>query len=300
MKEEDRVHVVVERGDGSRILRVPVPPWWVVSATLGALGLGCLALLAFWGDYTVLRQHRAEFTGLQTRVADQERVIEDFEGRVRAIRRELETWTDLQARLWQPFGPNPEATSGPLSRPAGVGGGTAIRHLAPVPPVVATANELDRLLGLVTETGESLRALEAIVSRMGRLLASLPSRWPVRGPVNSDFGSRPSPFGVGGEFHSGIDIAAPRGTPVIAPAAGAVVFAGYQPQYGYTLIIDHGNDLRSLYGHLTKVLVAVDEKVERGQTVALVGSTGRSTGPHLHYEIHVEGSPVNPRTYLWD
>jgi murein DD-endopeptidase MepM/ murein hydrolase activator NlpD len=91
-----------------------------------------------------------------------------------------------------------------------------------------------------------------------------------------------------------------RNTPVAAPAPGVVVYAGAHPEYGVSLIIDHGNDIKTLYGHLTRVDVTADQKVERGQIVAHTGNTGRSSGPHLHYEIQVKGQAVNPRSYLWD
>jgi murein DD-endopeptidase MepM/ murein hydrolase activator NlpD len=139
------------------------------------------------------------------------------------------------------------------------------------------------------------------MSRAAEALAALPSRWPVRGRVNSEFGPRASPWGgeKRGEFHSGIDIGARIGTPVKAPARGTVLFAGRVPEYGISLVIDHGNDIKSLYGHLSRLLVTQSQRVERGQTVALTGNTGRSSGPHLHYEILVLGRAVNPRTYLW-
>ena len=97
-----------------------------------------------------------------------------------------------------------------------------------------------------------------------------------------------------------MDIGVPAGTPVRAPAPGTVVFAGRHPEYGITLIIDHGNDTKSLYGHLSRLNVGADQKVERGQVIASSGNTGRSTGPHLHYEIQVKGQPVNPHAYLWE
>jgi murein DD-endopeptidase MepM/ murein hydrolase activator NlpD len=159
---------------------------------------------------------------------------------------------------------------------------------------------MDRLLGVVKEEGESIRTLERFLGRASRVLASLPSRWPVRGPVNSDFGQRRSPWAPNSEFHSGIDIGAAIGTPVKSPAPGTVVFAGQHPEYGVTLIIDHGNDTKSLYGHLSRLGVALDQLVQRGETVALTGNTGRSSGPHLHYEIQVKGQPVNPHSYIWE
>jgi murein DD-endopeptidase MepM/ murein hydrolase activator NlpD len=118
--------------------------------------------------------------------------------------------------------------------------------------------------------------------------------------VNSDFGQRRSPWAPNSEFHSGIDIGAPIGTPVRAPAPGVVIFAGQHAEYGVTLIIDHGNDTRSLYGHLSRLNVAMDQAIKRGDAVAMTGNTGRSSGPHLHYEIQVKGQPVNPHSYIWE
>ena len=102
------------------------------------------------------------------------------------------------------------------------------------------------------------------------------------------------------EFHSGIDIKAQMGTPVHAPAAGTVVVAGPAHEYGTAVMLDHGQDIKTLYGHLSKVSVRPGQKVERGMLLAFSGNTGRSSGPHLHYEIFVKGQPVNPRAYLWD
>jgi murein DD-endopeptidase MepM/ murein hydrolase activator NlpD len=159
---------------------------------------------------------------------------------------------------------------------------------------------MDRLADVVHEEGENLRALERLISRASKALASLPSRWPVRGAVNSEFGGRRSPWAKGSEFHSGIDIGAERGTPVHAPAAGTVTFAGPHAEYGLTVIVDHGGDLRTIYGHLSKIGVTLGQKLARGAELGLTGNTGRSSGPHLHYEILVKDRPVNPRAYFWD
>jgi murein DD-endopeptidase MepM/ murein hydrolase activator NlpD len=111
---------------------------------------------------------------------------------------------------------------------------------------------------------------------------------------------RQSPWAQGTEFHSGIDIRSQHGTPVRAPAAGSVTVAGTYQEYGITVILDHGQDLKSLYGHLSRLNVKPGERVERGAVVGWSGNTGRSTGAHLHYEILVKGHAVNPRAYLWD
>jgi murein DD-endopeptidase MepM/ murein hydrolase activator NlpD len=122
----------------------------------------------------------------------------------------------------------------------------------------------------------------------------------VRGAVNSEFGRRKSPWGEAIEHHSGLDIAAQMGTPVKAPATATVVFAGPGGEYGNCVILDHGNELKSLYGHLSKINVRQGQRVERGTIIALTGNTGRSSGPHLHYEVHVKGQAVNPRAFLWN
>jgi murein DD-endopeptidase MepM/ murein hydrolase activator NlpD len=152
----------------------------------------------------------------------------------------------------------------------------------------------------VSDSGQSLRALERFVERTRPMLMSLPFRWPVRGPLNSRFGMRQSPWTGEPEFHRGLDISAGRGTAVQAPAAGTVFFAGNGGEYGTTVILDHGHDLRSLYGHLQEIRVKPGERVERGQVIALTGNTGRTSGPHLHYEIQIHGQAVDPRQFLWD
>jgi len=292
----ERVHVVVERPDGTRLVRLPAPRW-LVSAVVGLLGLLLVAGGAWYRDYSSLRSSRAEFSALEARLADQQRLLEGFQQRVARIRTEVDGWRGLHDRIWQPFGPD----AGQDRRGSAVGGrGTATVDVDG-DEGGAVADEVERLAAVVTAEGQGLQSLERFLGRVGRVLATLPSRWPVRGPVNSEFGRRSSPWQDDSvEVHSGLDIGVVRGTPVIAPAPGMVIYAGQHAEYGVTLIIDHGNDIKTLYGHLTRVGVQSEQKVERGQVVAFTGNTGRSSGPHLHYEIQVKGSPVNPRSYLWD
>src|SRR5206468_749775 len=165
---------------------------------------------------------------------------------------------------------------------------------------LSARDELERLADNVKEQGDSLRALDRLMTRAGKALAALPSRWPIRGGVNSEFGMRPSPWSSGTEFHSGLDIRAQHGTPIRAPAGGVVTIAGTYQEYGITVILDHGQDVKSVYGHLSKTNVKPGDRVDRGAVVGWSGNTGRSTGAHLHYEILVKGQAVNPRAYLWD
>ncbi len=127
-----------------------------------------------------------------------------------------------------------------------------------------------------------------------------PSLWPVRGRVTAGFGQRMDPFTGEDAFHAGIDIAAPSGTPVRVAADGILFHAGPAGTYGNEALIDHGYGITTKYAHLSKLYVKVGEQVHRGQIIGAVGVTGRTTGPHLHYEVLVRGEAVNPATYLRD
>ena len=125
-----------------------------------------------------------------------------------------------------------------------------------------------------------------------------PSIWPVRGTITAGFGQRMDPFTGEGNFHNGVDIAAPVGTLVRAAADGILFHAGPDSGYGNEALIDHGYGLTTKYGHLRNLTVVVGQEVSQGQVIGTVGMTGRTTGPHLHYEVLVGGIPVNPANYL--
>ena len=127
-----------------------------------------------------------------------------------------------------------------------------------------------------------------------RTVTALRARWPVRGPITSDFGPRRA-FA---RFHSGVDIAAEPGTPCRIAAAGTVVFAGWRNGYGMTIIVDHGDGIHTLYGHLSRLGVSRGQPVGQGAVLGSTGTTGHTSGPHLHYEILVNGRPVDPGPYL--
>jgi len=129
-------------------------------------------------------------------------------------------------------------------------------------------------------------------------LADAPSMWPIEGPVTSSFGEREDPFNGEGAFHSGIDISAPDGTPVRATADGEVSDASMGAGYGREVVLNHGHDVMTVYGHLSAIAVLPGQHVKQGQVVGYVGQSGRSTGPHLHYEVRVHNVPVNPHKYL--
>src|SRR5258708_489914 len=158
--------------------------------------------------------------------------------------------------------------------------------------------QLDDLGKKVKAQEQEARALKSYFEDQQALLASAPSIWPVRGWVTSDFSVRLDPYTGERVMHEGIDIAGGMGTPVRSPADGTVVFSGLEGGYGHVLVIDHGYGLKTRYGHLSRIEVKVGEKVKRGQFVAAVGNSGRSTGPHLHYEVRVNGVADNPRKFI--
>jgi murein DD-endopeptidase MepM/ murein hydrolase activator NlpD len=142
------------------------------------------------------------------------------------------------------------------------------------------------------EIGEFLQAQKSI-------LLSTPSLWPVFGPVTSGYGETrlASPSGEM-RPHRGVDICVPPGTPIVSPADGVVTFCGQESEYGLLICIDHGHGFCTAYGHLKELLVQTGEQVKIGQVIGTVGTSGNSTGPHLHYEVRIQGNPVNPFRYL--
>jgi murein DD-endopeptidase MepM/ murein hydrolase activator NlpD len=183
----------------------------------------------------------------------------------------------------------------------------------PTPASLALADDVDTqqvklsidqfyVLRAQAMSGRVARALESGLTAnfVGdwTVLADAPSLWPVEGRVGSSFGERQDPFNGEGAFHSGIDIDAPVGTPVRAAGEGDVTSAGMNAGYGREIVVDHGHDVMTVYGHLSAVAIVPGQHVMRGQVIGYVGQTGRATGPHLHYEVRVHKVPVNPHKYM--
>ncbi len=154
---------------------------------------------------------------------------------------------------------------------------------------------LDKVISSV-----EMRLQEVYEFHQGKLAywASIPSIWPVKGWITSEFGIRRRPKGIGSRFHEGMDIAASIGTPVYASGDGVVTFAGTKHGLGKCVVIDHGFGVSTVYGHNAELFVKDGDKVRRGANIATVGRTGRTTGPHLHYQVEVDGVPVDPMRYI--
>lgn len=180
-----------------------------------------------------------------------------------------------------------------------VGGTRAISSRSGNEVVNRMAANIAFLREILPGKTEDLETLREDVEEYQRRRASTPSIWPTKGRISSPFGTRRSPFNrYRFEFHTGLDIAASRGTPIYSTADGVVAEVGYQRGWGNRVIINHGYGYRTLYAHLSRYTVTNGEAVKKGDLIGYVGSTGFSTGPHLHYEVHVRGVTVNPRDYL--
>jgi murein DD-endopeptidase MepM/ murein hydrolase activator NlpD len=180
------------------------------------------------------------------------------------------------------------------------GGSTASAAAAPVLESAFTSP--DSALGLLRELlgtiEERLASVRSGVERRQALASATPSIWPVTGWLSSGYGSRQDPFSGGRDFHPGLDISAEYGRPVVATADGTIVSASREGAYGNLVVVDHGFGLSTRYGHLSRFGVSAGQHVRRGQVIGYVGSTGRSTSSHLHYEILVNGKLTNPLKLL--
>ena len=179
-------------------------------------------------------------------------------------------------------------------------GGAQSSTMPPQNLTLTQFNEKVALLSLQVENRtDQLGVLEAQLFEQAVKKKAMPTMMPVSAPFNaSGFGVRIDPFSGQQALHEGIDFITDTGTPVVAAAGGVVQFAGFHPQYGNMIDIDHGNDLVTRYAHLSKVLVKEGDMLQRGRRIADSGSTGRSTGPHLHFEVRFRGTPQNPSRFL--
>lgn len=241
--------------------------------------------------------------------SDQKAQLLDLTGKLKALEKDLTRMRDFDGklRLMVNLDPEPAAKSRDgRGLDSGALGGAGASDLSGDFLVLGRQDLLARKMRSFLDQlaadarQEEVRQQEIIEAIRSRheLLAAMPSIWPADGFVSSDFGYRVSPFTGQKEFHKGLDITAPTGAPVLAPARGVVSFAGLDGAYGLSLTINHGQGLVTHYAHLQKTDVKEGQTVERGQPVACVGVSGRTTGPHLHYEVRMAGAPVDPMRYI--
>ncbi|MBP2688769.1 MAG: Peptidase [Deltaproteobacteria bacterium] len=276
----------------SREIRVGRTP-----AVIAASALGVLFVLLTQGIYDIrgniskLRELRA----LRERVSEQNLALYHLDAKYEGLSAEVERLRAMDHRIRSLVRAD---DSFRRNSSRGVGGAET--------PEASVANRLDKLLDLKFDRMKKdllvdVNDLDLLGEKLDRrrlLLESVPCGWPVRGMLSSVFGVRNSPFTETPVFHQGLDIVARAGTPVTASASGVVVKSGYEATSGNMVVVDHGAGYRSAYAHLSSCSVEEGAFVNRGEEVGKVGSTGRSTGPHLHYEVRVNGLPVNPARFL--
>nr|HID58529.1 M23 family peptidase [Desulfobacterales bacterium] len=264
--------------------------------------LSSLALCAILYDYYKLKRAMPNIQALNDEILNQRVQIQAFSKRINTLKSQISLLRDFEKKIRiltnLDQSHNQEAVFGV--------GGSALGDLRARFSVNEKQDylmrkmheEMDQLYASVTIQEKSFRELYKYLEKQESILRATPSISPTVGWVSSGFGYRISPFTGLKEFHRGLDIAARPGTPVIAPADGIVSFCGNKGTYGKFMIIDHGYGIVTRYGHLKKFLVKPGWRVKRGDKIALVGNSGLSTGPHLHYEVLVDGIPVNPKKYI--
>lgn len=164
----------------------------------------------------------------------------------------------------------------------------------------AVESEIDHLLHRASFERENFESVFSALLDQKQRLDHTPSIYPVNGLLMRGFGLKSDPFTGRVRPHHGLDLAAPIGTPIYAPASGKVILREHQTQYGNTIAIDHGYGVETVYGHLSKFGVKLGQSIRRGEIIGYVGTSGYSTGPHLHYEVHANGRPQNPMDYVYD
>ena len=307
--------MLIPHSEGAvRRFRVPRPLLEVCSCLLVGL-LVCVCY--FYWDYGRVKAHLPELYQLRETNNRQKDEIETLADQAADLEEKLAELDELELQVQEllqatsqqgPGQVNVVASRGSkedvtmvgdrqnFSLLARGGGSRAGKEEAALIPLVAES--LNSVEMQVDTYRENLEEMCTALEKRQDYLEAKPSIWPARGRITSRYGYRKSPFGSKREFHQGLDIAAPRGTPVVATGAGVVTFARWRSGYGNTVIIDHGYGFRTFYGHNSRLKVKVGQRVGKGEVIAHMGSTGRSTGSHVHYEVHVQGKPQNPANYL--
>jgi murein DD-endopeptidase MepM/ murein hydrolase activator NlpD len=281
MKQEYFV-VVLAHSLRGRLRRIHIPHT-AVYAVLGLALLGCFSAFGFVASYARMAWKVANYNNLKreadnlrTRYQNLQKVVSETNVQMASLQlyaKEISVAYGIKQRL---EGPPDISAEGKL-----------------VPTFAESLQDYNYL-----RSAEKLALSSRRVGRFGMQTKSLPSLWPIEGRILSGFAERTDPFSGEGAFHKGVDISAPTGTPIHSTADGIVVSSEPMGGYGRLVIVDHGGGVHTYYAHLSKILVHAGQELHRGDLVGLVGSSGRTTAPHLHYEVRVGGTPMNPYRYL--
>lgn len=235
-----------------------------------------------------------ELRALRARVSDQNLALHNLHAKFEGLMAEVDRLRSMNSRL-----KSLDGNGNPAGSPAsGVGGIETPETSAAVRLDLLLDRKFDRMKGDLLVEVEDLDRIGERLEKRRLLLESVPAGWPIRGVLSSGFGTRTSPFTGTPVFHHGVDIVAPTGAVVAAAGPGTVVKSRFEALMGNVVVVDHGAGYRTVYAHLSERKVEEGDFVERGEELGKVGATGRVTGPHLHYEVCVDGLRVNPARFL--
>jgi murein DD-endopeptidase MepM/ murein hydrolase activator NlpD len=299
--------------DGGKIKTFSLSKKLVLFLFLFVVVFGCTASY-FAYDYYLLKKSDISYLKAQKELDRKEKLIEAqrsrlhfFANEINSIRDELVKLDKLEGKIRIIADLNKKGDKAGDKGVFGVGGAipepldSRIGIESPHNSLVRGMYErVDSLKSASSHKIESMQDLLTSLEAKRNILASTPAIRPTSGWLTSGFGYRESPFTGKKEFHEGYDIANRKGTLIIAPADGVVSYVGRRGLLGKSVLIDHGHGIITKYGHLSGYKVKKGQKVKRGQKIATMGNSGRSTGPHLHYAIYVNGRPVNPDKYILD
>ena len=282
--------MLVARDGEGQLRKIPIPLHYLYVFLSGAV-IGMLTITGMAGSYVRMlwkvshfNQLRSQTVALKTQYNNLEKVAQEKELQVASL-------GSLANEVSAMYGLKSDATLGRASAQSDLTNEQIASSIGQLYALRTSA-----MSGVAT-IGIAAGPRNASVSDWVRM-AKAPTLWPVEGPITGSFGERIDPFNGEGAFHSGVDISSTYGHPVIAPADGVVTFADSLAGYGRMVVIEHGNGISTRYGHLSGYAVTAGQTVQRGDTIGYVGLSGRSTGPHLHYEVRIHDAPVNPHKYL--
>ncbi|HXN06123.1 MAG TPA: M23 family metallopeptidase [Nitrospiria bacterium] len=270
---------------------------------LGFSSAGLILMVFFLFQYIYMVGQTWEMNSLQKETVTQKLQIQLFSNRIDDLKKQMVRLKELDSKLRVIADIGPSKVNTEVFGMGGNETASALENLVenknnPSEMVRKMEQDISILQTASSQQEASFQELGDVMKEHQSHWTSTPSVWPVRGFLTSGFGNRVSPFTGMVSLHKGIDIAAKQDTPIYSPAAGIVRYQGFDSGFGLEVRIDHGYGMETVYGHMAKSAVKVGQRLKRGELVGYVGSTGLSTGPHLHYEIHVNNLPVNPLKYI--
>ena len=296
-----KYHVVVFRENEGVCKKLRLRGWLIPGLFLLIAGL-VAGNVYFWRYFTEFQTMQGDLTASEKTVEEQKNQLLSLANKLRGLEKDISRIRDFDSKLRVMMNLDRDQADSVISVGGPEAGKEFSKSYLPLYRQELLARKMHNFLHQLNtdvrlEEVKQQDLLRAIRENKD-LLEATPSIWPSEGWISSDFGYRTSPFTGQREFHKGIDISGRVGTPVYAPAKGKIIFAGVDGGYGRTLVTNHGSGIVTRYAHLHRIAVKKGQDVARGELIGYMGSSGRSTGPHLHYEIRLNGVCVNPMRYI--